>query len=261
MKGLLPLCFLLQACAGSRPATVNPQAAADAQVPLPESAALFERHIEASGGEDAYILTEPLIARFSVSIPSQGIEGEMVIYQAPPNQMLASQLIQGLGESAEGFDGEVAWAVDAMMGPRVIEGSERERVVRDATADWMLHLDHWLTRMDPVETGSLFGETAYQVTVETRWGSEEIYGFDIETGLQLGMASDIETPMGKIPVVALLMDWREVESGLAPFRIEQRTGPIVVELIMVELDTSPSEFPEIAPPPEIQALLNDTATP
>ena len=106
---------------------------------LPKAEAVLDRYIEATGGRAAYEGTHTEIATGSMEIVGMGIQGKLVIYNAEPNQSLTEIEIEGIGKILEGTDGQTAWSLSALQGPRLKEGGEKSTALREARFNAQLH--------------------------------------------------------------------------------------------------------------------------
>jgi hypothetical protein len=179
---------------------------------------ILARYVDATGGPDAYEKVSNRVTKSTLEMPAQGISMEMTIYHSRPSSFYALVESELTGKIERGTDGETAWEKTVMMGPRILEGQEREDLIRQATFD---HLVRWKELYETAEaagTEEVDGRPCDNVVLTPKGGKAQTYSFDRESGLLTKVSLTVESPMGMIPVVTYMEDYREVEGLLMPFR-------------------------------------------
>jgi len=253
MKALL-LTLSLVACA---PKTAE-FTRAEETIVLPSAASLFERNLQAAGTKESLASVENLKVRSVMRIPAAGIEGEINVQFQSPNLLLVSQSVPGIGAGTVGFDGQTAWSSDNMVGPRIIEGKEREEFLMDSQIDSDVEFAHWYPEMKTIGLVEFNGVPAYQVEATTRFDRTDTKYFDPESGLLLGEAYAVESPLGPMTMVLKFNDWTEMEGILLPRLTQIDTGPITMETEIIAIEKNQVLAEGLfALPPEIQELLDE----
>lgn len=254
MKALL-LTLCLVACAPK----ITDLNRVEETVELPAAASLFERYLEVSGTEAALAGLENLQVHSVMRIPAAGIEGEIKVQFQSPNLLLVSQNVPGIGAGTVGFNGQTAWSSDNMIGPRIIEGKEREEFLMDSQIDSDVEFMHWYPKMKTVGLVEFKGKPAYQVEATTRFDRTDTKYFDPEGGLILGESYAVESPLGPMSMVIVYTEWAKMEGILLPRLTQIETGPITMETeILTVVKNQVLEEGIFALPPEIQELLEET---
>ena len=229
--------------------------AAPAVADLPKAEDILDNYVDVTGGAKKYDGVKNRVATGTVSIAAAGIEGTATIYSAAPNQILNVMEITGIGTVREGYDGEVAWDINPMMGPRIKSGAEAEQVARRARFNAERH---WRKVWDTVETigeADVDGETCYEVTLTPSSGKPETQFYGKDSGLLVKATTTIETQMGEMPVESFFEDYREVDGLKIPHKLTQKVAVQEVIITITKLEHN-VDLPgdQFAVPAEIEAL-------
>ncbi len=224
---------------------------------LPPARQVLDRFVEAVGGEDVIRRPKSFEMTGEFSMPASGISGSLGIYSMAPNMQLVSLEISGIGEVREGFDGELAWSVDPVMGPRIKEGRELAQTKFQADFYAVLHSDGRYKSMETVAKTEFGDSTCFKLRLVTTNDDEIIEYFDVDTGLLTGMEMTIESPMGPIKTSQTAGDYREFAGQKMATRIVVSVGPMeqVLKINDVKVDTVEKSIFE--PPAEIRALVEE----
>jgi hypothetical protein len=107
---------------------------------LPPAQEILDRHVKAAGGREAFEGIDSTHVRGSIAIPANGMSGSFEAFAARPNKTFMKMSLAGIGDTTEGFDGTVAWAMSPMTGPMVVTGEELEQKKFDADFNAMLNV-------------------------------------------------------------------------------------------------------------------------
>jgi hypothetical protein len=122
----------------------------------------------------------------------------------------------------EGFDGSVAWEMNALQGARIKEGEERAQVAR---ASKISVLDAWREMYKEAKTvGSedVNGKPAWKIEMTPREGRPEVFYFDKDSMMLVRVSSIVATALGDIPVETEMSDYRPVNGVETPFEMTQK---------------------------------------
>ena len=179
--------------------------------PLPDAAELFARHAELAG---ATVLRERRSVRIEgrIQIPGGGVpDSPMQILRSVPDRWLLRFGRTSDDRGERGFDGELAWELDAFAGNRLIEG----RALREMkeTLGFPLGVDssEAYASMQTTARGSFGGRDCWLVSARTSSGTERTLYFDVETGYRIGRRGDEEAQV-------LHSDWRDFDGVRMPTR-------------------------------------------
>jgi hypothetical protein len=221
---------------------------------LPPARQIVDAYVNAIGGMDAIARAQHRHFRGEMSMPAAGMTMSMEMWQARPNKMLMVMEIPGMGQMKSGYDGEVAWSVNPMQGPRIVEGAELQQTLRQADFDANLRFEHLFPTLETVERTEVAGRPCYRVRMVAENGDEAFGCFDVESKLLLGMTSRMESEMGTIESTIEFQDYRDFGGVKMPAKTVMNVMGQQMVMTMSEMDTS--AFPEsvFALPAEIRAL-------
>lgn len=233
-------------------AALAPLAAAD----LPKAETILDKSIEATGGRAAYEKLHSMVISGTMEVKAVGIKGTMTSYHAAPDQMLMEVNIPGVGAIRDGSNGELAWEVSALQGPRIKEGDEKANALREGKFNATVH---WRDQYKQVVTAGLEkvnGKDCYKVVLTPKAGTPETQYFDTQTGLPVKVAMTVKTPMGELATESLIEDYRKEGDFLMPHKMTQRAAgqeiTITFDNVQLNVDIPKEKFDL---PEEIQALV------
>lgn len=176
----------------------------------PTAAELFRKHLDATGGEAAWSTKSAIRSKGAIEIPAAGLKGSMTLVAMEPDRMLVTMDLPGMGETRTGSDGTTGWSIDPMRGPALMDEKQLADIKRDANfrRDLMLAKD-----AGDAEVVGLFefeGAPCWRVKVTGAGSAKQTHHFYAkDTGLLVGMAMKMATPMGEIPAVIAVGDYRD----------------------------------------------------
>lgn len=254
MNRILLLCALTLGACGNK---AGPEAGGEAQIPA--ATELYDAYVAAITVDEALLATvESTRMVMRLEMPSQGLSGTMEIWWQSPDRVRTDMNMPGIGDIAQGYDGETGWSMDPMMGPRVLDGDELAQL--QFQAELMGDLDY-AERYSELETLGLEefeGVQAWKVrAVPASFDTEIFMFFDPETGLQVGQEQRVASAMGKLKTTTLLQDYQEFGGMLVPARSVGRTLGMEQIILVEEVELNPAELPDFGPPEAVQALLEE----
>jgi len=235
-------------------ATVLPLLAQQESV-LPSGAEIRERYIDALGGRDALLAPKSSHAVGKLEMPAQGLTASMEVFAAAPNRLYTSMNMPGVGLITSGFDGEVAWTVNPIVGPMLLEGNNLNQVRQQADFYSVLEPDAYIESFEPAGRKEFEGIPCYEVTVVTTWGEEYVEYYEVETGLLRGNVRKQETAMGAVDATAIILEYSAFGDVLVPTKVIQRAMAMetILTVSSVEYDSVEESLFEI--PEEVRALI------
>ncbi len=221
-----------------------------------DAAAILDRHVEVTGGAEAYAAVKNRVSHGTLDLGAQGIIASVAIYLARPHNMYTLTEIPSLGEIEQGSDGEVVWELNPMSGPKLQEGALRAAMLRGANLDNQVTWRESYSSAELAGTGEADGEPCDQVVLTPVEGNPETRCYDQATGLLVRTEMKLETPAGEISMTVFTSDYKSVDGVLLPFhsRIlvmgQERT--MTVESIEHNVEIEGDRF---AIPEDIRKLL------
>lgn len=224
---------------------------------LPSATDVIARHISAIGGKDAVKSIKSMKQTGTMEITAAGMTADLEMTLVAPNRQSMKLTLAGLGEIQQGTDGTVAWSVDPMRGPRLLEGKELD-VAKDQAdfAAGILYEGDRYSSMTNEGIVDFAGEKAYKIKmVRKTSGNESWQYFSVATGLQIGSESTLTTEMGTITSSTTVGGYQQFGPIKLPTRSEMMAGPqkMVMTTKSVEFNTATAE--SVTPPAAVQPLI------
>jgi outer membrane lipoprotein-sorting protein len=222
---------------------------------LPKADTILDKYIEVTGGKAAYEMNHSEVSTGTMEFVGKGINGSVASYRAEPNKSYTEIDIQGIGKVKEGSDGNVAWSLSAMQGPRVKDGEEKAGAIQAARFNAELN---WRDLYKAETTGSetVQGSDCYKVLLTPKEGMAMTRYYDKKSNLLVKMVMTVKNPMGEFPVESLVSDYRKEGAILLPHKVTQKAAG---QEITISIDTVKynAEIPKdkFDPPEEIKAML------
>ena len=224
---------------------------------LPDADEIVARHIEAIGGEDAIRAQTSMTRKGTFGIPAMGMSGEMTTYHLAPDKGFVHVSFAGMGETLQGYNGEIGWVEDPMQGPRLLEGPELNAVKHDLRAHADLEYSERYPERKTVAEGEWSGQPAYQVDLVDADGNESSRYFSVETGLLIGEEASMTTEMGATETTTTWSDYKEFGGVLFAGSVTRSLVSMGMEFVQtVESVTFDDVDPSVFEPSEaVRALL------
>lgn len=201
---------------------------------LPAAGALFDKYLQALGGEAALDKFKSRVMRGTVELAPMGVKGTFETSQKAPNASVTTMNLAGLGVIQQGFDGGVGWAKDPFTGLRVLEGSELSALRRAShlnPAGWRkLYSSMKTTGREKVGDREAFVVEGLHAGL-----TPDKFYFDAQTGLLLRMDTVVEGPQGRVANEATFEDYRDVNGAKVPFSARSVMGPVTIILRVEEV--------------------------
>jgi len=225
----------------------------------PTAGEIIDKYVEATGGAEAYGKIDNRVVKGTLDLGAQGITLGMTIFAAKPNKNYTLIESDATGKMERGTDGEVVWEVSAMMGPQIKEGQERADYLREASFDRWTHWRDIYEKADYEGVETVDDAPAHKIVLTPKDGKAQTYYFDQASNLVVKVEFVLENPMGTIPLVSYLGDYKEVDGLLIPHsaRIVVMSQERVMTTTSVEHNV---DLPEdrFALPAEIRALVEES---
>jgi hypothetical protein len=222
---------------------------------LPKAETILDKSVEATGGRTAYEKVQNMVITGTMEVKGIGLKGSVTSYHAAPDKMLMEVNIPGVGTIRDGSNGQVAWEVSALQGPRLKEGDEKAIALREGQFNASLHWRDHYKQVVTAGVEKVDGKDCYKVVMTPNEGSPETQYFDKETSLPVKIAMTVKSPMGELPTESTIGDYRKEGDLLMPHKMAQKAAgqEITVQFDTVQFNVDiPKDKFDL--PPEIQAL-------
>lgn len=226
---------------------------------LPEADAVLRRHIDAVGGEEAIRKLDHRSATGEFEYVGMGAKGTVKIHQAAPNDFLLEMEIPGQLRMTSGYNGEVAWSIDPISGPRLLEKELLEEMQKDADFYGDLNFAERYPERTTVGKEEFAGKSCYKLKLKTASGRTQDSYYAIDTGLFAGYKGEIVTLQGKLNAIIQVDDYKTVDGIKIPHKLTTVLPDQHMTQTIVMHDISHAEFPHdvFNLPKPIQTLVED----
>jgi hypothetical protein len=171
-----------------------------------------------TGGSAAHERIVSWQMRGTIEMPKMGVKGTVAALSAAPRRSHTAMELEGLGVQQMGTDGEVVWELSPMTGNRVIEGEERDVMLRDATFHSDVRWSEVFSDAVVESLGEVDGAPAHVLKLTAPDGTWERRYYDVDSGLFVRREMTVTTQMGKVAMTESRSDYREVGGVRIPFR-------------------------------------------
>jgi hypothetical protein len=191
----------------------GPVSAQDAA--LPPAQELIDRHVKQVNAQQLVELGSlRTVSEFRMA--SMGMTGEIRVSGHAPNLMSMQMTLPGLGEISSGYNGEVAWSMNPMEGPRLMTGDELAQIRDEADFDANVRSDKLIDSMETVERTEMGGKACWKVKLTWKSGRETFDCYDVETGYLVGTLLTTQTAMGPVESVITFEDYTDFDGVMLP---------------------------------------------
>jgi len=222
---------------------------------VPTAADVIAKHVAAIGGKDAIRKVTSYKQVANMELPSAGLTAEVEVQVLAPNKMSTKATLPGIGDIVSGTDGQNAWSMNPMQGPRVLDGKEKEQAIEQA--------DFYAGMLFPTELFSaITNEGAADFGGEKTWklkfvrkgsGTITTRYFSVASGLEIGSESSTTTEMGTIESTTVLSDYKEFAGVKFATKAQSTMGPQT--MIMTIKSVEPNAAVTVTVPAAIAPLI------
>jgi hypothetical protein len=197
-------------------------AAAAPDAVLPKADVILDKFVEATGGKGAYdkVHTEKWTGTFELI--GKGVKGAVTAYRSEPNKSVTVIELEGIGSIQDGTDGETAWTLSSLQGPRIKQGDERAVTMREASLRGAVDWRKMYKSAETTGVENVDDQPCYKVVLTPNEGKPETRYFDKKTNLLVKLTMQLASPMGEIPTETLVSDYKEQNGLIAPRKVHQQ---------------------------------------
>ncbi len=218
---------------------------------------VIKKFVKAVGGRKAVMKKDQVVIKGKMEIPSQGISGTMEAHAKAPNLLSVHAEIPGIGTILSGYNGEVGWSINPMMGPSVMDGKMLEQTKREADFYAVLHESDRYRSMETVDKVDFEGAPCWKLKLVANNGDEIYEYYNVETGLLAGNEQKQNSPMGEMNIVSVIEDYKEFEGVKSATKIRQKIGPGIEQVLSFdEITYNGVQDSDFDLPAEIKGMLS-----
>ncbi len=220
---------------------------------LPEGRAIYDEYVAASGGQERLDNMQSVHIQGTLSMGPMSAPIE--IKQARPNKLKVNVEIENVGAIQQGSNGEHAWDLSPMTGPRLLEGKRKDELMRRADFELESKPDKYYESMTTVGKAEVDGKPCYAVEFALKDGATETRFYDLESKMLVKTEAEADTPMGKLMIITKFSDYRDVNGSQVAYKTvisangQERT--ILYDNVKYNLTFDEHEFD----PPEVIAKI------
>lgn len=230
----------------------------ESEKPSPKD--IFVKHVDAIGGAAAWESKKSMASSGAIEIPAVQMKGTLRMCAMAPDRVLVESELPGIGKTAQGFDGTVGWSIDPMRGPALMDAKQVAQLKRDGNFRKDLAL-----AQDPgaAQVLGLFefeGTPCWQVKVDGIGGMPTTQFYARDTGLMRGVSMSAATPMGELPVVIVMDEYRDFGDVKVSSRSTTKLLGQTQVMTIDSVEWNAVTDAELALPAQIKALVAASAT-
>jgi hypothetical protein len=241
----------------NEPAVAEP-AAEPAAAELPTARSLIDAHVVAIGGREAALANSEGSIKSTMEIVEASMKGDLVLYSRG-NDRLLNMTLPAMGETKMGSIGDVFWSIDAMNGPRVLEGKERQQMAEQFDPLYAMRDASLIEMAATTALSDSEGRACYRVEIKWKSGNNTADCYSTENGLLLSTESSATTPMGELKQVSHFSEYTAYGKSKAP-KVTKSKLAGMTQLVRIEsYEDSPQDPKLFVLPAAIEALVKKAA--
>lgn len=235
-------------------------AAEPAAAKLPAARSLIDAHVAAIGGREVVLASSEGSIKSTMEIVEASMKGDLVLRSRGEDRLLILTL-PAMGETKMGSTGGVVWSMDAMSGPRVLEGKERQQMAEQFDPLYAMRDASLIETAATTALSDSEGRACYRVEIKWKSGNNTADCYSSENGLLLSSESTAATPMGELKQITHFSEYTAYGKSKAP-KITKVKVAGMTQLVRIEsYDESPQDAKLFVLPAAIEALVKKAANP
>lgn len=235
------------------------QAAEPSAAKLPAARSLIDAHVAAIGGRETALTSTEGSIKSTMEIVEASMKGDLLIYSRGDDRLLTITL-PAMGETKMGRTGGVVWSMDAMSGPRVLEGKERQQLDEQFDPLYAIRDASLIETATTTALSDSEGRACYRVEIKWKSGKNSADCYNTEDGLLLSTESTASTPMGELKQVSHFSEYTLYGKTKAPKVTKVKVAGIT-QLVRIEsIEESPQDAKLFVLPAAIEALVKKAAS-
>lgn len=228
---------------------------------LPSGAELVAKYVAAIGGAEAIRATSSFRATGVTELPAQNIRGTFEMLAARPAKSILRVELGGFGKAESGFNGEVGWSLDPMVGPSLVTGPMLDEMRNESHFEAALHPADLVRSITTTARVEFDGRPAFKAHVVFVSGQQRDQYFDAQTGHLIGIEGRSQTPMGVVPMTVTLRDFKAFGAMTHPTRLIQAAMGMEQHFLFENYEYNTLKADAFDPPAIIRAIIKTDPAP
>jgi hypothetical protein len=231
------------------------------QAAKPTAEQVLDRYVSVTGGKEAYARVKSVSMLGQMEIKGQNIRGEMKMFRQDGGKYYTVVDLPGIGKQEDGSNGTVVWD-KTVLGPRIKTGAEKFLASCGSSAlseygRGALDKDSCYSKVEMVGEEIVNGKTFYKLRMTPKEGKPEEQFYDKATGLLSRTKMIMPSPMGEVPITAIVEEYKTVDGITTPARLTNEMGAVAMTMTFTSIRFN-EKVPDVlfSLPPEIQALVD-----
>lgn len=221
----------------------------------PTASAIFAKHVAATGGDAAWSAKTSMRSTGSMRVPAIGIDAPMTIKGMDPAFVDVTIELPQQGTTRVGYDGTIAWSMDPMRGPMLLQPTEIADLTSRADFRRDLKLAKDAGKAEVVGLAQFNGRKVWQVRLAEGDAPATINLYDEESGLLVGSTMVSRTQMGEIPVTVVMDEYKDFDGVKLPAKTVLWMMMQSQEILTSTVEWNALTAADFTLPQEIQALV------
>lgn len=219
---------------------------------LPTGEALFAKHVQAIGGEEALKAEKNRVVRGKISMMGRSADGLLTTWRVSPNRMYSLVEFPGIATLETWFDGESAWLRDSNAGTRKLSGEGLVEIRRSADFLGEANFRARYSNLTTQEKSTFADRPAYAVKATTTEGAERTLYFDAEKGFLIGVKSPGPSADPANERTMILADYKQFGAVTHATKITQKDTRSETVTTITDINANVLTMPNIDPPDEVR---------
>jgi hypothetical protein len=221
---------------------------------LPDARTLIDAHIAAAGGREALLRAAQGTSKVQMEIVENGMKLDMTMYARDADRATV-MTIPGAGDFRSGYVGGIAWGMDPMNGPRLLQGKERDQAVEQSDSRYSFYDASVIASAKTVGLSESEGRPCYRVEIKWTNGRDSAACFGTADGLMLSNESTVVTAMGEIKQVSHISEYRDFGGAKVSAKAKSKAAGMTQIISLISYDPALPSAEVFALPPAIEALV------
>ena len=238
--------------------TLVVSAQADDPDKMPAAETVMKKFADALGGADKLKAIKTMRTKGKFALPSMGMEGQLELTQMMPGKVFTKVIIPGAGTQSVATNGDIAWELSTMTGPRLLQGKEIDQIREEGSMEKFYDPMSFYKEVKVVGMEDVEGDKCYKVKVTKKNGDVAHDYFSMKTGLQMKSETTVVNQMGEIKAETLISGYKEFGGLKFPTKSViklEGLGERVMTFDKIEINPEIDEK-TFAIPEEVQNLID-----